>query len=94
MKTSQLIKILTESLEENGDLEINGMVGGVAFGDIEINCPDSDSPLYIELYKPVDGKPHVVPCFDGFAAWEIEEAWSSFKNKWLVFNGNGGYSLS
>lgn len=94
MKTSQLIKILTESLEENGDLEVNGIVGGVAFGDVEINLPGSDSPLYIEFYEPVDGKPHIIPFFDGFASWEVEETWNTFKDKWLVFNPKGGHSLT
>lgn len=51
MKTSELIHILTESLIENGDLIVSGIVNGDIFPDIEINVPDQDSPVYIELYK-------------------------------------------
>ena len=51
MKLSKLINILTESLSENGDMEVEGIVNGTVFPDIEINCPGSDSPMYIELYE-------------------------------------------
>lgn len=51
MKTSDLIKILSESLEMNGDLNVVGMVDGVAYEDIEVNCPDEWSPMYLELYR-------------------------------------------
>jgi len=48
MKTSELIEMLKESLEINGDLEVVGIANGIIYPDIDINC-DSDSPLYIEL---------------------------------------------
>jgi hypothetical protein len=49
MKTSELITLLKESLKENGDLEIVGIANGVIHQYVDINCPDEDSPLYIEL---------------------------------------------
>lgn len=51
MKLSDLIDILSESLSLNGDLDVVGMVDGKVYEWIEINCPDSDSPMYIELYN-------------------------------------------
>ena len=49
MKTSELIALLNESLEQNGDLEVIGIANGTIHQYIDINCPDEDSPLYIEL---------------------------------------------
>ena len=51
MKLSELINILTESLSVNGDMDVVGIVDGVIHNEIEINCPDDESPMYIELYK-------------------------------------------
>lgn len=51
MRISELIELLTACLEYNGDLAIIGMVDGKTYPEIEINCPDSDSPLYLELYE-------------------------------------------
>ena len=51
MKLSELINILTDSLSVNGDMDIVGIVDGVIYNEIEINCPDDESPMYIELYK-------------------------------------------
>lgn len=51
MKLSELINILTESLSVNGDMDVVGIVNGVIYHEIEINCPDDESPMYIELYK-------------------------------------------
>ena len=51
MKTSELIALLNESLEQNGDLEIVGIAMGEIHPYVDINCPDEDSPLYIELAK-------------------------------------------
>ena len=51
MKLSELINILTESLSVNGDMDAVGIVDGVIYHEIEINCPDDESPMYIELYK-------------------------------------------
>lgn len=51
MKLSELINILTESLSMNGDMDVVGIVDGVIYNEIEINCPDDESPMYIELYK-------------------------------------------
>lgn len=50
MKLSELIDILTETLSINGDMDVVGIVDGTIYDDIEINCPDEDSPAYIELY--------------------------------------------
>lgn len=50
MKLTELIEILNQALQENGDMIVNIMVDGVTCDDIEINCPDNDSPLYIEGY--------------------------------------------
>ena len=51
MKLSELINILEYSLKHNGDMDVVGIVDGVIHNEIEINCPDDDSPMYIELYK-------------------------------------------
>ena len=45
----KLIALLNESLKENGDLEVVGIANGVIHLYVDINCPDEDSPLYIEL---------------------------------------------
>lgn len=49
MKTSDLISLLNELLETNGDLEIVGIAMEKNYPYVDINCPDEDSPLYIEL---------------------------------------------
>lgn len=51
MKLSDLIVILSECIRLNGDMDVVGMVNGQIFNTVEINCPDEDSPMYIELYK-------------------------------------------
>lgn len=51
MKLSELINELRVTMHFNGDMEVVGMVDGETFTEIELNCPDSDSPCYIELYK-------------------------------------------
>lgn len=51
MNTSELIAKLTESLECNGDLPVVGIAMGKIYPHVDINCPDSDSPLYIELME-------------------------------------------
>lgn len=51
MKTSELIAMATESLEVNGDIEVVGIAMGEIYPYVELNCPDEDSPLYIELSK-------------------------------------------
>lgn len=51
MNLSMLIKVLEECMRINGDMDVVGMVDGVIYKDIEINCPDVESPMYIELYK-------------------------------------------
>ena len=51
MKTSELIELLSESLRQNGDLEVVGIAMGEIHPYVDINCPDEDSPLYIELAK-------------------------------------------
>jgi hypothetical protein len=51
MKLSELIAILTETMNMNGDMDVVGIVDGKIYDEIEINCPDEESPAYIELYK-------------------------------------------
>lgn len=51
MKLNELIDILEESMTYNGNMDVVGIVDGEIYNDIEINCPDEDSPMYIELYK-------------------------------------------
>ena len=50
MKLSNLIDVLSRSLSLNGDMDVVGMVNGKNYAIIELNCPDADSPMYIELY--------------------------------------------
>lgn len=54
MKLSKLIAELQETMELNGDMEVVGIRNGVICEEIEINCPDSDSPAYLELYRHDD----------------------------------------
>lgn len=49
MKTSELIERLEASLEVNGDMEVVGIAMGVIYPYVDINVPDNDSPLYVEL---------------------------------------------
>lgn len=51
MLLSELIKILQEAITYNGEMQVVGIVDGEIFDEIEINCPDEESPMYIELYK-------------------------------------------
>lgn len=51
MKLTELIEKLQEALKFNGDMNVVGIRNGLVFPDIELNCPDDDSPLYIELYN-------------------------------------------
>jgi hypothetical protein len=51
MKLSKLIGIMNKAIEYNGDMDVVGIVDGKVFNDIEINCPDEESPMYIELYE-------------------------------------------
>lgn len=51
MKLSELIVILIEAMNLNGDIDVVGIVDGKIYNEIEINCPDEESPAYIELYK-------------------------------------------
>lgn len=50
MKISKLIEMLNEAMAFNGDMDVVGIVDGKIFNEIEINCPDEESPMYIELY--------------------------------------------
>lgn len=54
MKLSNLIDILSEILSLNGDMNVVGIVDGKIYNSVEINCPDEDSPMYIELYAEVN----------------------------------------
>ena len=49
MKTSELIEILRQSMECNGDLPVIGIAMGKIYPYVDVNCPDSESPLYIEF---------------------------------------------
>ena len=49
MKTSELIKMLKGAMAENGDQDIVGIAMGKIYPYVDINCPDDESPLYIEL---------------------------------------------
>lgn len=51
MKLSKLIEMLNEAMVCNGDMDVVGIVDGVIHNEIEINCPDEESPMYIELYQ-------------------------------------------
>jgi hypothetical protein len=51
MKLSELIEVLNEALLMNGDMDVVGIVEGEIYDEIEINCPDEESPMYIELYR-------------------------------------------
>lgn len=37
-----------EKLIERAEIEMHE---AIAMNDIEVNCPDKDSPMYIELYE-------------------------------------------
>lgn len=51
MKLGELINILEYAWMNNGDMDVVGIVDGEIYNEIEINCPDDDSPMYVELYK-------------------------------------------
>lgn len=53
IKISELIADLTKILNINGDINVEVCVDGKIYTDIVLNCPDSDSPLYIEGYTKV-----------------------------------------
>lgn len=50
MKLKELIDVLSHIMMHNGNMDVVGIVDGKIFKDIEINCPDKDAPMYIELY--------------------------------------------
>lgn len=50
MKLGELINLLSYTMMKNGDMDVVGIVDGKIFKEIEINCPDDESPMYIELY--------------------------------------------
>ena len=51
MKLTKLIAMLQKTLDLNGDMNVVGLVDGNTYHDIELNCLDDESPLYIELYQ-------------------------------------------
>lgn len=51
MTTSDLITKLEESLRLNGDVDVEGICAGQVMEFVDINCPDEDSPLYLEFLK-------------------------------------------
>jgi hypothetical protein len=51
MKIKDLIKLLKQAAKENGNIDVVGIADGEIFAYIDINVPDNESPLYIELAK-------------------------------------------
>lgn len=51
MMTSELIKILQESMEMNGDMEVGICTDATLYGDVEVNV--TDYFFWIEGYKGV-----------------------------------------
>ena len=55
MKLSELIDLLTETYNNNGDMMVEGVADGTIYNDIELYCSDTinigEDLLYIELYK-------------------------------------------
>ena len=51
MKTSELIEKLEESLQYNGNIEVQGICDGELIEFVDINCPDDNAPLYLEFLK-------------------------------------------
>lgn len=50
MKISELIAILNDVMAVNGDMGVALAVDGKICTELDFNCPDSESPLYIEGY--------------------------------------------
>lgn len=50
MKISELIAMLNHVMEINGDMGVALAVDGKIYTELDFNCPDSESPLYIEGY--------------------------------------------
>ena len=50
MKISELIAVLEETKRINGDMEVNLCTDGIIYTELDFNCPDADSPMYIEGY--------------------------------------------
>lgn len=50
MKISDLIYILNDVMAVNGDMTVAIAVDGKIYTELDFNCPDSESPLYIEGY--------------------------------------------
>lgn len=50
MKISELIAILNDVMAVNGDMGVALAVDGKICTELDFNCPDDDSPLYIEGY--------------------------------------------
>ena len=51
MKISELVCILNDVVSVNGDMDVAICTDGKIYEDLDFNCPDEDSPLYIEGYK-------------------------------------------
>lgn len=50
MRISDLICILNDVMAVNGDMAVALAVDGKICTELDFNCPDDDSPLYIEGY--------------------------------------------
>ena len=51
MKLSEMIAILNNVMSINGDMDVVLITSETVYDVLEFNCPDSDSPLYIEGYR-------------------------------------------
>lgn len=49
MSISDLIKKLEDALKLNGDIPVEGIVEGKIIHLVDINCPDDESPLYLDF---------------------------------------------
>lgn len=51
MKITDLVSILVDIISVNGDMDVALITDGEIYETLDFNCPDKDSPLYIEGYK-------------------------------------------
>ena len=51
MKVSEMIAILNDVMSLNGDMDVVLITDATVYNELDFNCPDADSPLYIEGYK-------------------------------------------
>jgi len=51
MKLSEMIAILNDVMSINGDMDVVLITDATVYRELDFNCPDDDSPLYIEGYR-------------------------------------------